>query len=318
MRTTSTTCAAALMLLAAAPVAACAPVQPLAEVSPSRTTLPLPSGTVVDPRVFGAAVESCDATASLRPSTRTGPAVEAIRQRGRLIAGVDQSTNLFSFRDPASGQLQGFDVDIAREVATDLLGDPDKVEFRLLTSADRITALQNRTVDIVVNAMTITCARAEQIAFSTVYFQASQRLLVPTDSPVQGPGDLAGERVCAQVDTTSLATIGRIAPAATLLAVPNWDDCLVAMQQGQADVASTDNSILAGLAIQDPNLHIVGPSLESEPYGIGVNKAQDDLLRAVNASLDRIRGDGTWPALYRKWLTALGPAPDPPRPAYRD
>jgi polar amino acid transport system substrate-binding protein len=309
---------AALLLLAATLVAGCSSVQPLVEVSPSLTTLPMPSGASEVASASGAAVDSCDASASLRPSSEASPAEEAIRQRGRLIVGLDQSTNLFSFRDPVSGQLQGFDVDIAREIARDLVGDPSKVEFRLLTSPERITALENQTVDIVVNAMTITCARAEQIAFSTVYFEASQRLLVPKDSDVQGPADLAGKRVCAQVDTTSLATVSRVAPSATLLAVQNWDDCLVALQQGQADAASTDNSILAGLAVQDPNLHIVGPSLEPEPYGIGVNKAQDDLVRAVNAGLERIRGDGTWRSLYQKWLTVLGPAPGPPEPKYRD
>jgi polar amino acid transport system substrate-binding protein len=72
------------------------------------------------------------------------------------------------------------------------------------------------------------------------------------------------------------------------------------------------------MAVQDPNLHIVGPSLEAEPYGIGINKSQDDLVRAVNASLERIRRDGTWLSLYRKWLTVLGPAPSPPEPKYRD
>jgi polar amino acid transport system substrate-binding protein len=308
---------AALLALAATLVAGCSTVQPLAGVSASRTTLPMPSGATVVPWASGAAVESCDATASLRPSTAGGPAVEAIRRRGRLVVGVDQSTNLFSFRDPVSGELQGFDVDIAREVARDLLGDPDKVEFRLLTSPERISALQNGTVDLVAKAMTITCARAEQIAFSTVYFEASQRLLVPKDSPIQGPADLAGKRVCSQVDTTSLATVARVAPAATLVAVPNWDDCLVVLQQGQADAASTDDSILAGMAVQDPNLHIVGPSLEAEPYGIGINKSQDDLVRAVNASLERIRRDGTWSALYHKWLAVLGPA-SPPEPKYRD
>jgi polar amino acid transport system substrate-binding protein len=69
---------------------------------------------------------------------------------------------------------------------------------------------------------------------------------------------------------------------------------------------------------QDPNLEIVGPPLESEPYGIGINKSQDDLVRAVNASLERIRRDGTWETLYRKWLTALGPPPSPPQPKYQD
>src|SRR5262245_33682175 len=307
-----------VLALAAVLLAGCSTVQPLAEVSPSLTTRPLPSGAAIVPEAVGAPVESCDATASLRPSTAAGPAVEEILRRGRLIVGTDQSTNLFSFRDPASGEPRCFAVAIAREIARDLLGDPSKVDFRLLNSPDRIRALQDGTVDIVAKTMTITCARAEQIAFSTVYFEASQRLLVPTDSPIQGPADLAGKRVCSVVETTSLATVARVAPTAILIAVPNWDDCLVMLQQGQADAASTDNSILAGMAVQDPNLHIVGPSLEAEPYGVGVNKSREDLVRAVNASLDRMRRDGTWMSLYRRWLAVLGPLPGPPQPKYRD
>ncbi len=313
MRTIATVLALAVVLLAG-----CSTVQPLAEVSASLTTPPMPSGAAVVPSASGAAVESCDATASLQPSTAVGPAVAAIQRRGRLIVGVDQSTNLFSFRDPVSGELQGFNVDVAREIALDLVGDPDKVEFRLLSEPERISAVQDEAVDILAKATTITCARAELIAFSTVYFEASQRLLVPRDSPVQGPADLAGKRVCSGLGTTSLATVARVAPTATLVAVQNMDDCLVALQQGQADAASTDDSILAGMAVQDPNLQIVGPSLEAEPYGIGVNKSQEDLVRAVNASLERIRRDGTWLSLYQKWLTELGPAPSPPEPKYRD
>ena len=313
MRTIATVLALAVVLLAG-----CSTVQPLAEVSASLTTPPMPSGAAVVPSASGAAVESCDATASLRPSTAVGPTVAAIQRRGRLIVGVDQSTNLLSFRDPVSGELQGFNVDIAREIALDLVGDPDKVEFRLLSEPERISAVQDEAVDILAKATTITCARAELIAFSTVYFEASQRLLVPRDSPVQGPADLAGKRVCSGLGTTSLATVARVAPTATLVAVQNMDDCLVALQQGQVDAASTDDSILAGMAVQDPNLQIVGPSLEAEPYGIGVNKSQEDLVRAVNASLERIRRDGTWLSLYRKWLTVLGPAPSPPEPKYRD
>ena len=232
---------AALLAIAASLAAGCSAVQPLADVSASLTTLPMPSGATVVPWVLGADDGSCDATASLRPSTAVGPAVDEIRRRGRLIVGVDQSTNLFSFRDPVSGELQGFDIDIAREVARDVVGDPNKVEFRLLTSADRVHALELQNVDIVVNAMTITCERAEHIAFSTVYFDANQRLLVPKDSPVRGADGLAGKRVCAQVDTTSLATINRVAPTATLVTVQNWDDCLVALQQGQVDAVSTDD-----------------------------------------------------------------------------
>ena len=179
--------------------------------------------------------------------------------------------------------------------------------------------MQNQTVDIVAKATTITCARAEQIAFSTVYFEASQRLLVPKDSPVQGPADLAGKRVCSGLDTTSLATVARVAPTATLARRSELGRLpgRACSRVRRTRPAPTTRS-WPDMAVQDPNLHIVGPSLEAEPYGIGINKSQDDLVRAVNASLERIRRDGTWLSLYQKWLTVLGPAPSPPEPKYRD
>lgn len=216
-----------------------------------------------------------------------GGSLAAIAARGRLIVGTDQNTNLFSFRDPTTGTLQGFDIDVAKEIARDLFGDPSKIEYRLLTSAGRFPALENGEVDIVVKSTTITCERAERVAFSTVYFQASQRLLVHTNSGITGPTELAGKRVCSVFDTTSLATIQRVAPEATIIAVPDWDDCLVTLQQGQADAVSTDDSILAGLSAQDPNLEITGPPLEPEPYGISVNRNEPDLVRFVNGTLDR-------------------------------
>jgi polar amino acid transport system substrate-binding protein len=99
----------------------------------------------------------------------------------------------------------------------------------------------------------------------------------------------------------------------------SWADCLVALQQRQVDAVSTDDSILAGLVSQDPYLHIVGPDLEEEPYGIGINLQNTGLVRFVNGTLERIRRDGTWYALYRKWLTAIGgPTPAPPTPRYSD
>ncbi|UOT03243.1 glutamate ABC transporter substrate-binding protein [Rhodococcus opacus] len=270
--------------------------------------------------------EACDALASLRPGPHPPPgqmppggSLAAIAARGRLIVGTDQNTNLFSFRDPTTGTLQGFDIDVAKEIARDLFGDPSKIEYRLLTSAGRFPALENGEVDIVVKSTTITCERAERVAFSTVYFQASQRLLVHTNSGITGPTELAGKRVCSVFDTTSLATIQRVAPEATIIAVPDWDDCLVTLQQGQADAVSTDDSILAGLSAQDPNLEITGPPLEPEPYGISVNRNEPDLVRFVNGTLDRLRADGTWTRLYDHWLAPLlGPTPTPPRANYRE
>ncbi|TFV59166.1 glutamate ABC transporter substrate-binding protein [Mycobacterium sp. PS03-16] len=265
--------------------------------------------------------DDCNRTASLRPFPTRAQADEAvanIRERGRLIVGLDIGSNLFSFRDPITGDITGFDVDIAGEIARDIFGSPAQVEYRIMSSADRISALEQNQVDVVVKTMTITCERKEKVAFSTVYLTANQRILAPRDSAISRAGDLSGKRVCVVKGTTSLRRIQQITPPPIIVATVTWADCLVALQQRQVDAVSTDDAILAGLVSQDPYLHIVGPSLNEEPYGIGVNRENTGLVRFVNGTLQRIRNDGTWYALYRKWLTVLGPAPAPPVARYVD
>lgn len=265
--------------------------------------------------------EDCDRTASLRPFSSRSEAQDAvanIRNRGRLIVGLDIGSNLFSFRDPITGEITGFDVDIAGEVARDIFGTPSQVEYRILSSADRINALQNNEVDIVVKTMSITCERRKLVNFSTVYLNAYQRILAPRDSAITQASDLPGKRVCAAKGTTSLERVRQITPAPIIVTVVTWADCLVALQQRQVDAVSTDDSILAGLVSQDPYLHIVGPNMNQEPYGIGINLQNEGLVRFVNGTLERIRRDGTWNTLYRKWLTVLGPPPAPPSARYVD
>jgi polar amino acid transport system substrate-binding protein len=321
----------ALRKWATATVAALAVItgcaQPADPAMPAVPTLapPTPAGMEVLPleplRPPDLAAKTCDRTASLRPFSgraAADAAVASIRKRGRLLVGLDIGSNLFSFRDPVTSEITGFDVDIAGEVARDIFGKSSAVEYRILSSADRITALQTNAVDIVVKTMTITCERREKVNFSTPYFVAYQRILAPRTSDIAGPQDLSGKRVCVARGTTSLQKVQQIDPPPTIVTVVTWADCLVALQQHDVDAISTDDAILAGLVAQDPYLHIVGPNLAEEPYGIGINLTNTPLVRFVNATLDRIRNDGTWDTLYRRWLTVLGPAPGPPTPRYLD
>lgn len=287
----------------------------------TQITLPLPEDARIarSPTATEPARDCGDPTASLRPDgTTTGPTLDAIRARGRLVVGLDTGSNLMSYRDPATGRITGFDVDIAREIARDLLGSPELVEYRILSSAEREQALQNSTVDIVAKTMSITCARRERVDFSTEYFRAQQRVLVVKGSDIRGVADLAGRRVCIVDGTTSLVRMREVQPSASILTVPSWADCLVVLQQRQVDAVSTDDTILAGLASQDPYLELVGVSMGSEPYGIGIARGNDDLVRFVNGTLERIRRDGTWTTLYNRYLAVLGPAPAPPAPTYVD
>ncbi|WP_072813903.1 glutamate ABC transporter substrate-binding protein [Rhodococcus zopfii] len=315
--------ALAAALLCGALVAGCAstPVSPLPRPESTYSEVPLPERAALAPSpTTEPALPDCgDPTASLRPDgATTGPTLDAIRARGRLVVGLDTGSNLMSFRDPATGRITGFDVDIAREIARDLLGDPELIDFRILNSADREQALQDSTVDIVAKTMSITCARREHVAFSSTYFLARQRVLVVKGSGIRNAADLAGRRVCIVRGTTSLTRMQQVQPSASILTVPAWADCLVVLQQGQVDAVSTDDTILAGLASQDPYLKLVGDTMGVEPYGIGITRGNDDLVRFVNGTLERIRRDGTWAQLYDRWLTVLGPTPAPPTATYVD
>jgi polar amino acid transport system substrate-binding protein len=289
--------------------------------------MPLPAGAVIrterpseQPQVT--ADESCDPLLSLRPDD-TPPAerVPRIKERGRLIVGLDQGSNLFSFRDPATGQLTGFDVDLAREIARDIFGDPGQVEFRSLTSVNRIEALENDQVDVVIRSMSITCARRERITFSVPYYQAYQRVLAVRGSGITEIEHLEGRRVCVAAGTTSASRLWSKLDRLTVLSVNTWADCLVAIQQNQVDAITTDDAILVGITAQDPYLEIVGPQLDAEPYGVGIAKSTpgddtDGLVRQVNSTLERIRADGTWNRMYSTWLSGLGPSPGMPAPQY--
>jgi polar amino acid transport system substrate-binding protein len=267
-----------------------------------------------------------DREASLRSGPQPGPgamppgsAMAAILERGRLIVGVDQDTKLFGSRNPATGGLEGFDIDLARELARSIFGDPNRVDLLVVTAAQRETALQEGQVDLVVRTYSITCDRRKVVAFSTTYFLAKQRILAVKGSGIRSAADLSGKRVCAVKGTTSLTALFALDPRPTLYGVKAWTDCLVMVQQGQVDAISTDDVVLAGLQLQDQmNLELVGDSIGAEPYGVGVKLENSDLVRFVNGALEQMRDDGTWERLYRTWLSSLGPSPGPPMARYQD
>jgi polar amino acid transport system substrate-binding protein len=291
--------------------------------------VPVPPGVATAPPGSAApSLDGCDA--SLAPTgplpqpgaMPTGSTMARIEARGYLIAGVDQDSYLFGYRNPSSDQqappLVGFDIDFVRQISQAIFGSPDRVHYQIITQAQRIPVLQNGSVDLVADMMTVNCDRARQVDFSSDYFDAGQRLLINQSSDVQTVGDLAGKKVCAASGTTSIQTLADPAYRLVPLAAVNWADCLVMLQQGQIDAVSTTDLILLGLQAQDPYTKIVGPRMTFERHGIGIPKGEDDMVRFINAVLERVRGDGTWTAIYNQWIgTRLGPVPAPPTPTYR-
>lgn len=245
-----------------------------------------------------------------------GSYMATIQRRGYLIAGVDQNTLLFSYFNPLDGHVEGFEVDLLHELARAIFGNPDAIHFKALTTAERITAVGDGSVDIVADAVTITCARRQQADFSTVYYDAGQKILVPSDSSARSVKDLAGKRVCATIDSTTIQTLAGLVPRVVPYGVPQRTDCLVALQEGLVSAISSDDSILLGYKAQDPYTKIVGPSLAPEPYGMAISKAHPDFVRFVNGVLAQLRKDGGWRAIYRRWLGKYTRVPTPPAATY--
>jgi len=297
--------------------------------SPAKAEVPLPAGAKVltDPPEAPAAQSCSDPTASLRPGALPAPnalpagsTMAKIRAKGKLVVGVDQNTFKFGFRNPESGNVEGFDIDMAKQVATAIFGTPSALQLRILTSAQREPALRNHEVDIVIRTMSITCDRLEYTDFSSVYYEAKQKVLVKGASGIKGPDALGDKKVCATEGSTSLTKIAGLDPKPVPVQVPNWTDCLVMLQQNQVDAISTDDTILAGLSAQDPFTEILDdPIGDPEPYGMAIPQGATDFVRFVNAVIERMRTDGTWTRLYNTWLAELlGPAPAPPAAKYRD
>ncbi|HEY4024543.1 MAG TPA: glutamate ABC transporter substrate-binding protein [Pseudonocardiaceae bacterium] len=316
-------------LLLAALLTGCASSGPVNLPIISAANPPLPVGVVAGkaalPPVAPAAT-CTNPTASLRPPASmpqpgqmpTNSTMAKIYARGYLIAGVDQNTYLFGYRDPKTNAIEGFDIDMAHYVAKAIFGDPNKVQFKAITSAQRVPELQSGAVDIIARTMTISCDRISQVSFSTVYYDASQRLLVPATSGVTSIDQLGGKKICAATGSDSLTHIAAVSTHPIPVAVGDWSDCLVMLQQGEVAGVSTDDTILAGMVAQDPNTKIVGPSIADEPYGIAIPKQDTDMVSFVNGVLNNVRGSGQWTQSYHNWIgdRIAGGSDQPPSPQY--
>ncbi|HEY5821234.1 MAG TPA: glutamate ABC transporter substrate-binding protein [Propionibacteriaceae bacterium] len=315
-------------LLLAAAMTCAAVVSACSLVSYAPTPLP-PAPTTAPPTAAAPAsapAQCANPVASYAPDGAlpgsndlpSGSTMADIRKRGRLIAGISADTYLLGSRNPISGQIEGFDIDMVKAVTKAIFGDETKYQLKVITAAQRIPSLESGDVDIVARNMTITCDRWEQIAFSSEYYRAGQKVLVRKGAKATTLADLKGQRVCAPRGTSSMDNLIKLAPDAIAVGADTHTGCLALFQQGQVEAITGDDTVLAGLAAQDPYAEVPEQkALTAEPYGLGMNSKDVDLVRFVNARLAQMRGNGEWTTIYNRWLAGpLGPAPAPPKAVY--
>ncbi|NWK71972.1 glutamine ABC transporter substrate-binding protein GlnH [Bacillus paramycoides] len=236
-------------------------------------------------------------------NTKQGGVVEQIKKHGKLVVGVKNDTNLFGLKNPSTGKVEGFDIDVAKALAKKILGDENKLELKEVTSKTRIPMLKNGDIDAIIATMTITEERKKEVDFSDVYFKAGQSLLVKKGSNIKSIDDVKKDvKVLAVKGSTSTNNIRQKAPEATVLEFENYSEAFTALKAGKGDVLTTDNAILYGMAKQDANYEVVGKIFTDEPYGIAVQKGADDLTKEINSLLKDMKANGEYDKLYEKWI----------------
>jgi polar amino acid transport system substrate-binding protein len=267
--------------------------------------------------------EDLNAATSYGPSFSGGDAVERIQDRDQLIVGIDQNSYRWGYREPDGSDVIGFDIDLVQAIAESLLGPDPNILYKAIPTEQRIPAIQEHQVDMIVRTMSITCDRWEDVAFSAAYFETGQQLLAPINSGITGVDEsLNGHTVCSGEETTAsdeLESRAQQLSDVELIHRGSHLDCLVAIQLGQADALMTDSALAAGHAAQDPTMELVGDPITVESYGVAMNLEDEDLVRWVNMVLEGYIGTGAWDTAYDRWLEPYMPEDvSAPEPLYRD
>jgi general L-amino acid transport system substrate-binding protein len=223
-----------------------------------------------------------------------GGVLDAVRERGTVRCGVNDSVPGFGFTDEA-GEFSGFDIDFCRAIAAAVLGDAEAVEMTPLTADQRFTALQAGEIDVLVRNTTWTSSRdgGESAAFVTTTFYDGQSMMVRSDAGIDSIDALAGATICVLSGTTTELNLATRFEGAGLayepLSFQEPDQIQAAFIAGQCQGWTSDASQLAGVRSAFPaeaggpeSLTILDEVFSKEPLGPVVPDGDSAWFDAVN------------------------------------
>lgn len=201
------------------------------------------------------------------------------------------------------GKPTGFDVEIAQIIAADL---GKELEIEDIYFDGLLTALETGSVDFIIAAMTITPEREAMVSFSEPYFDAAQAVVVLEGyEGIKTVEDIADKKVAVQDGTTGffMASDALGVDASNIAAFKASTDTVMELQAGGADCIIIDNAVAQNFLASFEGLTIVeGLEMETENYGIAMKKDNEELLASINATLEKIKADGTYDALIAKYF----------------
>jgi polar amino acid transport system substrate-binding protein len=263
-------------------------------------------------RKIGLFVLALTMVGALCGAALAGDTLADAKKKGVMVAGVKDSLPPFGSVDPQTKEFVGYDIDFVKYIARKL---GVKVEFKPVTSANRMPQLQEGHIDLIAATMTKNPERAKQIDFSYTYFLTGQKFLTKKGT-VKGLKDLEGKKIGTAKGSTSEQNVKKAVPSATVLSFDDYPQGVLALQQGKVIAVTTDESILAGqLGKLEKNpatkgkFEIPDIAISEEPYGIGMRKGDMNFVKFVNDTILAMEKSGEAKKIFEMWF---GPNSDSP------
>jgi polar amino acid transport system substrate-binding protein len=221
---------------------------------------------------------------------------------GKLLVAIDATYPPMEFEGD-NGKPDGFDVDVAKEIAKSLKLEP---EFVVMNWDGILAGLESKRYDVIISSMNITDERKKQVNF-VEYSRMSQLFVSKRGVTVKEAKDLAGKIVAVQADTTSHEYLTNQQKAGVKIkeikAFRGATDTFAAVKSSQAEVIVIDEPVGRYYAAKDPQTFVVtGNAIAPEPIGIAIRKANANLLKEVKATVEKMRQDGRMKKISQKWF----------------
>jgi polar amino acid transport system substrate-binding protein len=228
---------------------------------------------------------------------------DQIEERGYFIVGLDDTFAPMGFRDD-SGELVGFDVDLAKEVSQRL---GVEVRFQPIDWDAKVLELNSGTIDMIWNGLTITESRLEEMAFSNAYIANTQLVIVAAGSGIDLITDLTGLSV--GVQTSSAAEEAVLANAISselgeLLTYDSYNQALLELENGVIDAVVIDE-IMGRYIISQADegiFEVASENFAEEEYGVGFRLESTDIRDQINQVLLDMINDGTASEISVTWF----------------
>ena len=230
---------------------------------------------------------------------------EKIKKEKTFKVGINENSKPFAYYDE-NGTLVGFDADLIKEISKRIFDTDKIIKFVPITPSNRILNLNSGEVDIVISTMTINQERLRIVDFSNPYFISGQAVLVNENSNIRSGKDLNGKKVGIVLGTTSATNIRYVASNAIIKGFKNYEEALDEFQKGNLDAISTDDVILQGIIMDNPNYKILPDRYSTEFYGIAFRKDEfsKSLKTSVNEALAILEKKGVIKKLEKKYNVA--------------